>query len=418
MRLLTRSLLVLGLVAAGLAPSAAHAANGPRSCSPNERFVNATFQDFLGREVDNASVLYWGTRLDGGLPREQYAAILASSDEWIARIVDRFYMDVFGRPADSSGRSFWIDRMRNGEPVVSVAAFFYSSDEHFASAGSTVDGWVRLLYTQLLERQPDDAGVAYWVARSTQVGRRAVAADFYQSREKRNRRVDALYQSLLHRPSDSAGRDYWASVILTRGDLALASFLAASGEYFTRAQAVDPTCPLPAGWTQLSGTGSQIPSFTKPRAGEPVVADISNTGGSSNFQVWERRNGVRGDLLVNEIGAYSGTVLIDRPLFDDGDSNALEIVSDGSWTITIRPLSTARAFSGPVAGRGDDVLAYSGSASAARLTHNGQSNFAIWSYGTNDADLVVNEIGPYDGVRNFPPGPRIIEVSADGDWSV
>ena len=46
--------------------------------------------------------------------------------------------------------------------------------------------------------------------------------------------------------------------------------------------------------------------------------------GSSNFAIlgW----GDRRDLLVNEIGTYSGTVRLGNPL-------ALEIKADGEWTL-------------------------------------------------------------------------------------
>jgi hypothetical protein len=46
--------------------------------------------------------------------------------------------------------------------------------------------------------------------------------------------VAALYQKFLGRAPDAAGHAYWAEVILGHGDIALATFLAASDEYFAR----------------------------------------------------------------------------------------------------------------------------------------------------------------------------------------
>ena len=176
--------------------------------------------------------------------------------------------------------------------------------------------------------------------------------------------------------------------------------------------------PLTPGTTIYEGSGDQVPAIVKPTAGEPALATITHTG-SSNFAVWEfNAAGEQGNLLVNEIGNYSGTVLIDAPLFDDGDTTRLEIEADGNWRVVVRPLSDARRFGGPISGAGDDVLVYTGMAQFARLTHNGSSNFAIWSYGADDADLVVNEIGNYDGVKSFPRGERIIEITADGSWTI
>lgn len=61
------------------------------------------------------------------------------------------------------------------------------------------------------------------------------------------------------------------------------------------------------------------------------TATISHQG-TSNFAVWALdANLNRRDLLVNEIGAYTGTVRVER------GTAGLEINADGSWTVTINP---------------------------------------------------------------------------------
>ena len=64
----------------------------------------------------------------------------------------------------------------------------------------------------------------------------SVALRFYQSEESRFTRVAGLYQALLGRAPDPDGQAYWARRILRDGDLVLAADLAASPEYFDRAQ--------------------------------------------------------------------------------------------------------------------------------------------------------------------------------------
>ena len=58
-----------------------------------------------------------------------------------------------------------------------------------------------------------------------------------------------------------------------------------------------------------------------------------------------------------------------------------------------------------------------------RLNHNGSGNFAIWLYRPDGAivDLLVNEIGPLDGSTSVgikSPGPHLLDVDADGDWTI
>jgi hypothetical protein len=49
--------------------------------------------------------------------------------------------------------------------------------------------------------------------------------------------------------------------------------------------------------------------------------------GSGNFAIWAYGESSR-DLLVNEIGRYSGEVFL-------GGATLLEIVADGSWSMTL-----------------------------------------------------------------------------------
>jgi hypothetical protein len=171
----------------------------------------------------------------------------------------------------------------------------------------------------------------------------------------------------------------------------------------------------------LSGTGDSVPTFEIPED-QPAIAVVSHTG-SSNFAIVSLADdGSENDLLVNVIGNYAGTVLFDE---DDGvHSVAFEITADGAWTIVISPITSARAWDGtaPLTGAGDDVIlvepAFTGLTTAA-ISHDGTSNFAILSYDLSGGrELLVNEIGPYSGEIAIPNDTFLIEVNADGSWSL
>jgi hypothetical protein len=59
-----------------------------------------------------------------------------------------------------------------------------------------------------------------------------------------------------------------------------------------------------------------------------------------------------------------------------------------------------------------------GGVGIAQIAHSGESNFAIWHYSGDGSDLIVNEIGPVSGGYRWPSGVAVIEVSADGPWSI
>jgi hypothetical protein len=98
---------------------------------------------------------------------------------------------------------------------------------------------------------------------------------------------------------------------------------------------------------------------------------------------------------------------------------ALEITADGPWSVNLRDaLGLPRIDSGGEAtGVGDSVILYFGDTTIANIQHSGESNFAVWSY-ANGSDLLVNEIGDYSGQVRWQSGPALIEISADGPWSI
>ena len=152
-----------------------------------------------------------------------------------------------------------------------------------------------------------------------------------------------------------------------------------------------------------------------------MAVTITNDG-SSNFAVWNLdSNGKQIDLLVNTIGSYSGTRLIDA--IKGQQTAALNIESDGNWTVTLKPLALLRVWdgTGTWTGKGDDLLVIKSGAFAGldsiKITNSGESNFVVTAYG-DSKDLLVNEIGNYSGEQLMPAGTVLLEIQSDGNWSL
>ncbi|NRQ33342.1 hypothetical protein HII36_16015 [Nonomuraea sp. NN258] len=153
----------------------------------------------------------------------------------------------------------------------------------------------------------------------------------------------------------------------------------------------------------------------------PGLLQLSHDG-ESNFIVTSIDSaGKQGELLVNEIGRYRGTVLY------NGDSRkavaGLQIKADGAWTAVFKPLTKARCWcSATVRGTGDQVLKLSATRGlrTVRATHAGESNFIVQSYTRPGSwgDLLFNEIGAYQGKAVLPAGTRLVSVKADGAWTL
>lgn len=176
--------------------------------------------------------------------------------------------------------------------------------------------------------------------------------------------------------------------------------------------------PEPAEPQSFSGTGSEVVMLDP--LGEDVFYATVTHDGSSNIALWSvDENGQDIDLLVNEIGGYEGEVALN---FGE-DPAALRIEADGDWTIDLVHLAEAPRWDGEgvYEDRGDSVLIVDGVADGltpVTLTHDGESNFAIWAWGESYPDLIVNDIGAYDGTTLLPDGSLVLQVDADGTWTI
>lgn len=164
-----------------------------------------------------------------------------------------------------------------------------------------------------------------------------------------------------------------------------------------------------------SGSG---PSVVKLPKGAKAGMVTATHKGSSNFAVTalDSSNQPTGDLLVNEIGRYSGTT--SYGLSSMGDAAKLKVDANGSWKLTIVPLSKASILALPASGSGDRVFIYAGDAADWRITHKGRSNFAVIQYAGMFPNLMVNEIGAFKGTVPANDGPNVVTIGADGAWTI
>lgn len=212
--------------------------------------------------------------------------------------------------------------------------------------------------------------------------------------------------------------------------------IAALGHKWSEATCTEPRkCTVcgetdgePLGHTTDSGKcgrcGKEIYSEVKGH-GDDVRSDINfgdglfrvrfTHSGRRNFAIWGYDSNDDRDLLVNEIGKYDGRVFL------GGDAPyTFEITADGDWTYELEPLTVTNEES--FSGKGDYVTdLFSSTKKVWHFTHSGKSNFAVWGYNSDGRDLLVNEIGNYDGkVRFSIPSSSyaFFVITADGSWSV
>lgn len=162
----------------------------------------------------------------------------------------------------------------------------------------------------------------------------------------------------------------------------------------------------------ISGRGDDVISGIELGDG---IYRVHFTNSRSNFIVHSYDSTDDRDLLVNEIGNYDGYVLL-----TGSAPYSFEITSSGKWTMQVERLGKIQAQD--FSGKGDYVTDICSLTSGTyRFTHTGKHNFIVHCITTNGRDLLVNEIGAYDGKKiiKIPSGSNIVfEIMADGNWTI
>lgn len=248
---------------AGASAGAARAVGCRRDTAADLRWVTGLFQWFVGRAPSAAEHSPRRLDLADGIAYRDVASAVARSDAAQRRIVAADFGRLLHRSPSAAEAAAWAAWTRDNGPT-SLAARLAAGDEAWRRAGATPAGWVAALYRDILGKEVDRAGSAYWTAKlAAGTSRIDVAANIWNSPAHVRTRVDAVYRAVLGRPADPAGAASWAPVATSRGDTELGIRLALTQSAWDRAQAssggrpgpIPAPCP-PVGprWVPAPGT--------------------------------------------------------------------------------------------------------------------------------------------------------------------
>jgi hypothetical protein len=185
-------------------------------------FVTQAYQRFLSRTPDAQGVAYWVSELQGGLTDEQLEAGFAASPEFFQvnggtnqGLVRGMYVTLLLRQPDQAGLDYWVGQLEGGAKVSAVAFGFTASPEREI---------IRIMedYVTYLGRQPDPAGLAFWLnaflhgsTNENLVAGFVGSPEYYSTTGSHNRAawIAQAYQAILHRPAKPGEIDYWVSVL-------------------------------------------------------------------------------------------------------------------------------------------------------------------------------------------------------------
>jgi ELWxxDGT repeat protein len=206
--------------------------------TPNEKLVLRLYEDLLHREADEAGLAAWNAWLDQGVSAEDVARGMEQTPEYRTQALDRLYVALLDRGLDPAGQAAGLDFLAAGGKLEQIRNSILASPEYLAGHGhGTTDGFLRVLYQDLLGRGNDPVGLQNWEAQMAGGLSRAGVVDAVAgSDESLQHEVDHAYAQMLHRPADPGGETGWAGYLAAgHGTDDLLAALASSKEYLLAA---------------------------------------------------------------------------------------------------------------------------------------------------------------------------------------
>jgi len=125
--------------------------------------IRPAYLQYLGRDADSEGLAFWVAQMQHGLMDEELEAGFIGSDEFFNHAggtnklwVDAMYQDLLGRAPDPQGETYWVTQLDQGTSRATVALGFAASPEREALR-ITQD------YVDFLDRLPGQSEVDFWV---------------------------------------------------------------------------------------------------------------------------------------------------------------------------------------------------------------------------------------------------------------
>lgn len=142
--------------------------NGQPGDGTAATFVDNLYRELLGREADSGGESYWtnlfaqlaASGSNASAQQALVAGFLASA-EYHQHLVTGMFRDLLHRDPDAGGLAYWTSVL-DSEDEKQVLTEFLGSDEYYIDAGQTTSGFVSALYRDVLGR-PADSGISFWL---------------------------------------------------------------------------------------------------------------------------------------------------------------------------------------------------------------------------------------------------------------
>jgi Domain of unknown function (DUF4214) len=325
-------------------PTATTTTTAAVSLSFNQAFVATLYQGLLGRPADSAGLAYWSNQLDAGSSTSAVINGILNSPEYANDEIDGLYQQLLARSAGSNETAYWAAQKQAGATWQQIEANIAGSSEYYNDAGGNLNGYVTQLFQDFVHRLPNAGEMGYFQdLAAANVPRTGIAMAVIGSAEAEADVVDNDYRQILSRDADTTGAAYWESQLQQGVDQStvLAGFVD-SGEFAAQLQqflnqnpsAASDALSFASAFVDADAkfglTGYTTPSDSSlPGGGDLVFEPNVGQAGAGNFQFLAQGSDYTAFLTQDgPVLAFSAT----DPTTGDTESGSLEMQLVGANT--------------------------------------------------------------------------------------
>jgi hypothetical protein len=221
------------------------------SGTQDQRYVNDAFFELLNRPADPGALSFFAPQLAAGTAKgvvllEIENSVNASGrNEYNDNTVNNLFQEFLGRNADLGALNAFSTQLTNGVGIQQIEATIIGSDEYFGNAGATNNGFIEAMYRDLVSRNPDASGEAFYINlinETTQANpsftqaqvRASVASNFLGQTEVIQDEISNFYVIYLNRNADAGGLGFYTNELQNNVNLQVVinQFLGSTDEYF------------------------------------------------------------------------------------------------------------------------------------------------------------------------------------------
>lgn len=202
-------------------------------------FVQAVYQDSLGREATAAEVDGWDNRVAAYGQGVLADAMATSSKYRTARIVSAF-QTALGVPPTSTQLSGHLTAVADGTRTIDeVMPVLLRSAKYYERAGGTDRAYITALYQEILHREPSESQLDAWTAQLASKGRSSVVNSLWRNPGAVRVRVLATYAHYLDETPSSSTTTGWVDRMTSgsSNEATLRRALLVTERYLTKADA-------------------------------------------------------------------------------------------------------------------------------------------------------------------------------------